>query len=62
MVIMDFLSKFCQGGGKVACYRFEGAPHAVAFYLRKLLSTESGSVNDACRRKERCIVLDWIGH
>ena len=46
---------------KVACYRFEGAPHAVAPALppRKLFNTESGSVNKACKKK-RC-VLYWIG-
>ena len=48
MVIIDFISKICQGGGKVACYRFEGAPQAVALYLPgKFFNTESGSVNEA---------------
>ena len=51
MVIMDFISKICQGGGKVACYRFEGAPRAVALYLPRNFLTLSGSVNEACKKK-----------
>ena len=33
MVIIDFISKIWHGDGKVAGYRFEGAPQAVALYL-----------------------------
>ena len=48
-------------------YRFEGAAHsstqyAVALYLPGNILTLSGSVNEACRKKRMCIVLDWIAH
>ena len=47
---------------KVVCYRFKGAaPHIVALYLQGNLNTESGSVNEACKKKEHfmcCARLD----
>ena len=58
---MDLFVKVVERA-KVACYRFEGPPHAVALYLPGNFLTQSGSVNKACKRKERRIILDWIGH
>ena len=46
---------------KVACYRFERAPHAAALYLRgNFYNTENGSVNEACKKKTAvyCTGLD----
>ena len=36
---------------KVACYRFEGAPCCCILPPRKPFNTESGSVNEACKKK-----------
>ena len=46
---------------KVACYRFERAPHAVALYLPgNFFNTESGSMDEACKkiRAVYCTGLD----
>ena len=41
-------------------YKYEGtAPHAVALYHQETLNIESGSVDEAWK-KRTCIVLDWI--
>ena len=51
-----------MGGGEssnVASYKLEGAaPHAVVLHLPgNLLNTESGSVDEPCKRKEQVIYL-----
>ena len=59
MVDGDFISKFVKvvERVKVVCYRFEGAtPLAVALYLPENHLTESGSVNEACRKKRMCVM------
>ena len=61
---MDSFLKFVKvvERAKVACYRFEGAPHACCctLPLRKLFNTENGSVNEACKKKRvvYCTGLD----
>ena len=62
---MASFSKFvkvcvCWGGGggtsKVVSYKYEGAaPHAVAYCF--FFNTESGSVDEAWKKKRTCIVL-----
>ena len=54
----------CVGGGnsKVVTYKYEGAaPRVVALYHPgNFFNTESGSVDEAWKKKRTCIVLDWI--
>ena len=61
MVNGDFIFKMVERA-KVACYGFEGVSQTVAIYLapRKLFITESGSVNEACKKKRAvyCTGLD----
>ena len=63
---MASFSKFVKvcvrkgGGGnsKVVSYKYKGAaPYAVALYLPGIFNTESGSVDEACKKKRTCIGL-----
>ena len=50
------------GSSKVVCYKFEGAaPHAVALnHPGDFSSTENGSVDETCKKKRMCVVLDCM--
>ena len=40
----------------------EEHPILLHFTSEETFNTESGSVNEACKKKRMCIVLDWIAH
>ena len=56
-----------MGGGEssnVASYKLEGAaPHAVVLHLPgNLFNTESGSVDEPCKKKRTSNIPDWIAY
>ena len=61
---MASFSKFVKVGRRVVSYKFEGAAHhAVVLHLPgNIFSTESGSVDEACKKKRTCIVLYWVAY
>ena len=55
------------GGGEssnVASYKLEGAaPHAVVLHLPgNVFNTESGSVDEPCKKKRTSNIPDWIAY
>ena len=49
---------------KVTGYRFEGTatPCCCTLPTRECFNTDSGSVDEACKKKRTCLVLDWIAY
>ena len=64
VVVVVVVVRVGGGSSKVVCYKFEGAAHhAVALNLPgDSSSTENGSVDQTCKKKRMCVVLDWNVH